>query len=492
MICFLLIKAFRWDEVARPEDHIITSIPSTVDQALSILNLKGHTTTYAVCPICHCTYPPSYPPGAKEAIYPRVCSNISLPDAAECGTELLDSKDQLVRKFVYYSFHDYLAGLLSQPDIEKQMNAACDDALENLKDAPWGVNDIWEAEFLRSFEGPTTGSLFIDRKDEGRYVFALNVDFFNVNGITARGASTSSGVIAMSCLNLPPELRHKDGYMYLAGIIPDPQPKGIQLNYYLKPVVDALEVSWKKGVFYPKTALRPSGILTRSAVLCAVCDLVGARHLTQFTAQGSHILCHVCRLHGLKNLHSTNWTAWEKQDGAEMRKWAEAWRTGSRESRKQLYKEHGLAWSELWRLPYWDLQRQLVVDGMHCFYEGLAHHYFRDYLGLTDTEAKEATKVRPAFQYHFEEPAELVLKENEAKEVRLIHKHLVAPLNFASVDDVEKKKKTLSGYSRNALSFVINDLRCTPRIQGKSATCKTMADALMAWVCLCLRVHFLY
>ncbi|KAG0700171.1 hypothetical protein DFH29DRAFT_1001347 [Suillus ampliporus] len=53
--------------------------------------------------------------------------------------------------------------------------------------------DAFEAQFLRQFGGPVPGLLFIDRGEEGRYAFALHVDFFNPEGTNLRGASTSCG-----------------------------------------------------------------------------------------------------------------------------------------------------------------------------------------------------------------------------------------------------------------------------------------------------------
>jgi hypothetical protein len=90
------------------------------------------------------------------------------------------------------------------------------------------------------FEGSTPGRLFVDRPGkEGRYLFALNVDFFNSEGMTIRGASTSSGIIAAACLNLPLEIRYKPENMYLAGVIPGPkEPRLMELNHYMRPVVD--------------------------------------------------------------------------------------------------------------------------------------------------------------------------------------------------------------------------------------------------------------
>jgi len=64
------------------------------------------------------------------------------------------------------------------------MDKACDDLKADLDNPPPEfVNDVWQAEFLRGFEGPMPGALFVVRHDEGRYGFTFNVDFFAVEGM---------------------------------------------------------------------------------------------------------------------------------------------------------------------------------------------------------------------------------------------------------------------------------------------------------------------
>ena len=62
--------------------------------------------------------------------------------------------------------------------------------------------------------------------------------------MTVRGASTSSGIISMACLNLPLDVRYKPENMYLAGIIPGPkQPSLENLNHYIRPLIAQLAIS---------------------------------------------------------------------------------------------------------------------------------------------------------------------------------------------------------------------------------------------------------
>ena len=74
----------------------------------------------------------------------------------------------------------------------------------------------------------------------------FHVDFFNSEGMTIYRATTSSGIIAAACLNLPLEICYKAENMYLVGVIPGPkEPHLMELNHYIRPVVDQLSDSWK-------------------------------------------------------------------------------------------------------------------------------------------------------------------------------------------------------------------------------------------------------
>ena len=89
-----------------------------------------------------------------------------------------------IKLFVYHHFHDFVGNLLSPPDLEESIDKACDDLKSNLsKPPPEFVNDVWQVEFLRTFDGPMSGTLFIDRQEEGHLGFTFNVDFFAIEGM---------------------------------------------------------------------------------------------------------------------------------------------------------------------------------------------------------------------------------------------------------------------------------------------------------------------
>lgn len=61
------------------------------------------------------------------------------------------------------------------------MDKVCDDLhATSCQPLHEFVSDIWDAEFLRQFEGPTKKVVFVVRGKEGKYLVAFNYDSFKV------------------------------------------------------------------------------------------------------------------------------------------------------------------------------------------------------------------------------------------------------------------------------------------------------------------------
>ncbi|KAG2054033.1 hypothetical protein BDR06DRAFT_885012 [Suillus hirtellus] len=239
------------------------------------------------------------------------------------------------------------------------------------------IKTPFEAQFLRQFDGPQLGSLFIDRGEEGCYVFALHVDFFNLEGLNIHGASTSCGIISMACLNLLVDIRYKPENMYVVGIIPGlKQPSLENLNHYIQPLINDLVDAWQCSIKFSKMACYPHGQLTCSAVAPVVCDLPATRHIASMAGVGSHFYCSACNCYHKSTCGRVDFEKWEPRNKVTLREYAEQWRDAATSSEhERLFKAHGVRYSELWRLPYWDPSQQLVIDPMHCILEGLAQHH---------------------------------------------------------------------------------------------------------------------
>jgi hypothetical protein len=465
--------------------NILAQIPVTIETALGRFNLEGRVTTYAVCPACHYTYKPSISLDHNQPIYPRLCTNKPKPGSGECGENLFEeqtennSRKLVPRKtFLYHDVNDYLAGLLARSDIEKIMDERCDTLRDQVKanvndnmeidDDPNAmeideegvdiISDIFEAGFLKTFSHRER--LFVDRPaGEGRYVFALNVDFFDPETLNIRGASTSCGIISLACLNIPLHLRYRLENMHIVGIIPGPyEPHLTELNHYLRPLIDDMILSWENGIHISRTASWPNGRLTRSAIIVGVCDLPAARKLNQMSAPRSHWYCSVCNCYHLSTLNRTDFENWTPRDPTLLRQHAEEWKNApSSSDQGKLFTQHGVRWSELWRLPYWDPTRQLAVDSMHCLLEGLVKDHVREVLELTTASASSKDN-NPAFQYAFLQYDDTVpagLTEAESKQIPKIHTLLTTSIDTARItESFEALNKKLARKHFKALEWV--------------------------------------
>jgi hypothetical protein len=500
VIRILLHTAWRQSDGSLSMSHETSmgQIPTTIETALSRFGLDDDTTIYAVCPSCHYTYKPVFSRGSVIPHYPKLCTNKPRPDSDVCNESLLQESDtsKPIKTYVYHHFFDYMAGLLSRQDIEEQMDKVCDDFKNSLgQPRPVYVRNIFEADFVRSFEGPEPGMLFVDRGSEGRFLFVVHVDFFANEGMSIHGASTSCGIISCACLNLPFEVRYKPENMYIAGIFGPKEPHLEQLNHYTRPLIDDMLIGWSKGVRFSRTALHPHGRVGRTAVFISCNDLPAARKVSQLGAITSHNYCTVCKCHHKTTLGRVDFehADWDPPDNDALRKLAEAWRDAlSNADQDQITSQYGIRWSEFWRLPYWNPSRQLVVDAMHCVLEGVSQLHAREALQLTKASAAAVPEVVQAFDHPFtkasvgqELPAKIV------KQIEQIHVLLVAP--SVSTDDDGYAKYLLNLREKlmkkvlPALVFVGEDLRIDAI--GRSGKTRKLdwAKALVDWVSVTIR-----
>ena len=497
-LSLLLSLAFQRSDgrLSASHENIIRQLPPTMEVALDKIDLMSKTVTYVVCS-CHCTYTPSYLEGSAVPTYPEYCTHHPNPEIL-CGEPLLDTQHSSAhlpkRTFVYHDFNDYLASLLSRSNVEMMMDMACNNLTTSLPSPPpCFIKTPFEAQFLREFSGPKAGQLFVDRGDEGRYAFSLHIDFFNPEGMTVRGASISSGIISMACLNLPLDMRYKPENLYLAGIILGPkQPSLENLNHYIHPLIAQLATSWKQGVQYSRTANHPGGHVIRSAIVLAVCDLPAARHLTALAGTSSHFFCSTCNCYHRANYGRTDFEKWMSRDKDKLHQYAEQWRDApTAAEHERLFKAHGVRYSELWRLPYWDPSCQLVVDSMHCILEGLVQHHVHNLLSLTSDNSSSPQVKPPAFHCNFdpldpETAAALSMTTKEVAQVSAIHLLLVAQV--PCTDDLDHVTMFMDSLLQSllvkniaALQYVCHTLGCVPSKTTRLYKIE-YAKALVQWV----------
>lgn len=393
----VLYGAFVFSNVARPntlttaQAEVLGTIPRTMDTVMDTLKLKPNIIRYACCPKCYSTYAPN--PSKTKDKYPSICT-FRETDKPECGEKLVEKVEHVPTHktgqvqttyeplliFPFLQIASWLGDILQRPGLKATMTQAW--SRTRPRDTPW--LDIFDAEALRGFLGPDGKTLFSEQPDGSLHlVFSLFVDWFNPYGNKKAGKSHSIGAIYLVCMNLPQHLRYRPENIYLVGIIPGPkEPELHQINNLLRPLVEELLILWNRGMYFSGATAGEAGLLVRAALIPLVCDIPALRKTGGFAGHMSSHFCSFCEL-PKDDINDLDRASWPRRTWEQHLHQANQWHDAKTESeRVALFKKHGLRWSELLRLPYWDPTRFAVVDAMHNLFLGELRHHCRDVWGL--------------------------------------------------------------------------------------------------------------
>lgn len=378
----------------RPDQEaLLHALPTDVRTALKHLKLEPDCKTYACCPACFALYPPN------SGSYPKKCTFKATPADHPCNADLLKpggegNNDWVPKKtFAHQTFGPWVGQLLSRPGIEKVLSKSW----EVPEDGRW--RDIMHSPGIQEFLGPDKSTLFSVEPDGHHHlVFSLFIDWFNPFGNKKGGKSHSVGAIYLACLNLPPSLRYRPENVYVAGIIPGPrEPKLEEINHFLKVIVDDFLTYWNNAVHVTRTADSEHGAFVRAAIVPLVCDLPALRKAGGFAGHSSsQAACSFCNV-SKEEMNGVDASQWRRRSWEEHLRYATEWRDApNRATRDRVFAAHGLRWSELLRLPYWDPTKYALVDAMHNLYLGLIQHHCREVLGIdVDGKPSDEQKVVP-------------------------------------------------------------------------------------------------
>jgi hypothetical protein len=253
----------------------------------------------------------------------------------------------------------------------------------------------------------------------------------------------------VAILNLDADIRYKPEYMWFSLIPGAKEPNGEQINHYFRPLIDECLVGWERGIHISPTGKSPSGRDVDLAIIISVNDLPAARKASGSAGVGSNHYCTVCNCFGIQTSDRTDCDHpdWSRRDIDVLRKQAYAWKNAQTQAeRDKIFKEHGVRWSEFWRLPYWDPTRMLVIDGMHCVLGGLAHYHCHKVLHIDAEKAKKKERGPVAFEQDWvaydlgQVPPRYVLvnPEKEERQISSIQARLTAPLALDNEDLVDE------------------------------------------------------
>jgi len=352
--------------------------PRTV---LTALKLKPDVQAFACCQKCFALY-------ASDGEVPDLCSFKETTTSKPCCEPLFCVKrvgDKTQNVFVREYFHQilkiWLGKLLCRPGVEGLLDR---DVFAGSS-GDFGA-DIFSGDVLRHFSASDGSTFLPSRPSEGRYIFGLSVDAFNPFLNKQAGKKASTTAVYMVLLNLPPSVRYKVENMYLAGVVPGPrEPSLTQINHLLRPLINELLEFWDPGVWYTRTPSCASGKLVRAALVPLICDLKAARQVMGHGSHSAKKFCSICSI------------SWEQRNeiseasripvpAERFREYALEWKMArSQSERDKTFKKHGIRWSVLLDLPYWDPPRFTIVDSMHTILLGHLHRHCSIIWGMNAT-----------------------------------------------------------------------------------------------------------
>lgn len=163
------------------------------------------------------------------------------------------------------------------------------------------------------------------------------------------------------------------------GIIPGPHEPSKNINSFLAPLVIELKDLWS-GVVIDKGDNQY--VLVRAALLCVACDIPAARKVCGFVGHQAYKGCSKC----LKGFPTENFgdkadysgfdrDSWTLRDLSSHRQHAFEHKIScTASSQTELEREHGVRYSKLLDLSYFDPVRMCIIDPMHNLLLGTAKH----------------------------------------------------------------------------------------------------------------------
>ena len=373
----LLSKLYEYTRAPKIKE-IVDVFPTSLLQAQRFQSvLHDDYETLIVCPKCYCTYEHDDCLSRNSRNNITTCtfpkhsqSRMRIP----CGTPLLkpirtSSKKMIMRPikvFCYRNLINQIKHIVNQPKIL--------DIFSHWKHRaiPAGVMaDIYDGEVWKSF-------LNIDGEEflNNRYTIglALNVDWFK----PYKHVEYSVGAMYIAILNYPRKLTYLQKNVLLVGILPGPHEPSKQMNAFIEHLVRDLLSLWK-GV----NMETPEGTrLVRACLLCVSCDIPASRKLVGFVGHSALKACSKClksfpTLFGgaKQDFSGFNRELWVNRELQDHRQQGMKWKHAKTLAEKTaIERNHGVRFTELLRIPYFNTIRFCVIDPMHNILLGSSKH----------------------------------------------------------------------------------------------------------------------
>lgn len=361
-------------------------LPQNVYFLRKLLGKKSEITSFVVCPKCHSLYNykdciVTHSSGITES---SKCVHIQYPNhpqlfrRTKCNTLLLKhvkygSTTKLIPRkvYAYQSLKYSLTKLFSQPTFVQKCELWRNKPAAESSSIHF--SDVFDGKVWQDFQ-VVNGRPFL--KLPNNLCLKLNLDWFN----PFKHIQYSVGVLYFVVENLPRTERYRLENVIIIGCIPGPKEPKKHVNPYLKPLVDELLELWDGKLL--RTSSLFGIVPVRCALTCITCDLPATRKLCGFLSFSASKGCSKCRKHfpceqfGEKVDYSgfdrDEWP--QRSHEMHLQHVSEVQEATTASRQNELEKMHGVRYSELLRLPYFDIIEYHVVDPMHNILLGTGKH----------------------------------------------------------------------------------------------------------------------
>ena len=145
-----------------------------------------------------------------------------------------------------------------------------------------------------------------------------------------------------------------------------------QVHHYMRVVVNELLRLWENGVTI-KTPKFPNGRLVRVILVALVCDKPAAHKLGGFASHAHRLFCTKCSVEQNEKASSKSFAQGgfpARTDAEHREKQVVYAQCTSKSARDKFVKVHATRYSELSRLPYFNMIPMIVIDPMHNLFLG--------------------------------------------------------------------------------------------------------------------------
>ena len=325
----------------------------------------------AVCKKCFSVYD-------QDKMNPqyRTCIHQQGRSSKMCDEPLYQSGVRIPRPLCTYSYVsliESLQAILSRPN----MVELCNLWQQHNNSDPDLLCDVYDGLVWKELSMQYPSSLTDHTLSLG---LALNVDWFQ----PFKHTRYSVGALYMSVLNIPRAYRFKSENVILVGIMPGPKEPKLNMNSYLQPIVSELTKLFG-GV---SMLLNGTHFHVKALLHMVVCDIPATRKVLALPGHSAKLGCSKClkRFEAEKfgerlDYSGYDYASWVKRDFTEHRQRSREYRMlPNPTTQKAFEQEHGLRYSELVHLDYFNLIRCHVIDPMHNLFEGTAKFFTKNLL----------------------------------------------------------------------------------------------------------------